>query len=159
MAFLRKNLKTLLPFKTAIGKPPINGWLGRKAFNRTKGKKFGDLVEVLKDEEFMSFCSTIGFVEVTWSMMEQNFDHWVQLIFRKLNGVAIENEPPRTFGNKVKFLRKSFNNIQELQKFKDDAINILDCANSIVDIRHNLTHAVINSMKSDNGRYLLKNSS
>jgi hypothetical protein len=157
MNSIRQNIKTLLQLKKAIGRPPINGWLGRKAFNRTKGRKFGDLAILLDDDEFRSFCSAIGWVEVNWALMEQNFDRWIQVIFRKLNGASIESEPPKAFKKKAAFLRKAFNTIPRLSTYKDEALVILSRATKLSTTRNDLTHAVITSMKPVNGKYELEN--
>ena len=157
MKFNRQNIKTLLPLKKTIGRPSVNGWLGRKAFNRTKGRKFGDLAILLDDDEFRSFCSAIGWVEVNWALMEQNFDRWIQVIFRKLNGASIESEPPKAFNKKAVFLRKAFNTIPQLSTYKGEVLAILNGATKLSTTRNDLTHAVITSMKPVNGKYELKN--
>ena len=157
MKFNRQNIRTLSPLKKIIGRPSVNGWLGRKAFNRTKGRKFGDLAILLDDDEFRAFCSVIGFVEVNWALMEQNFDRWIQVIFRKLNGAFIEKVPPNAFKKKAVFLRKAFNEIPQLSTFKGEVMAILDRAIKLSTIRNDLTHAVITNMKPVKGIYELQN--
>ena len=157
MKFNRQNIKILSPLKKIIGRPSVNGWLGRKAFNRTKGRKFGDLAMLLDDDEFRAFCSAIGWVEVNWALMEQNFDRWIQVIFRKLNGTSIEKQPPKAFIKKTVFLRKAFNEIPQLSTYKGEAIAILDRAIKLSTTRNDLTHAVITNMKPVKGIYELKN--
>jgi hypothetical protein len=140
-----------------IGRPPVNGWLGRKAFNKFKGRKFADLVELLDDNQFRSFCSAIGYVEVTWAMMENNLDYWIQIIYKKLNGSSLNSRVPTAFGQKVKFLRKAFTGIGQLAAFRDEALDILERASKLSQMRNDLTHSVITSMKSVGGIYHMSN--
>ena len=40
------------PLNKAIGRPAVFTWTGNKAFNRTKSKKFEQMVVILDDRKF-----------------------------------------------------------------------------------------------------------
>ncbi len=157
MKHVRQSRKALLPLKRLIGRPQVHSWTGNKAFNRTKGAKFGDLAKILDDDEFRAFCSAIGFVEVNWAMMEQQLDQWVRLIFDRLGGHSIEKEIPRAYGRKAKFLREAFDGISALSPFRTEGTSILDRADVLAETRNDMTHAVITHMKPKNGKYEMVN--
>jgi hypothetical protein len=157
MKHIRQNRKAVTPLRKLIGRPAVYTWTGNKAFNRSKGAKFGDLARILDDDEFRAFLTAIGWVEINWAIMEQNLDRWTQLIFRWLDGASIESEVPKSFWRKSKFLRQSFNSIPLLLPFKERGIDILSRADKLAGTGNDLTHAVITSMVSKDGKYEMKN--
>jgi hypothetical protein len=159
MKHVRQNRKAIEPIKKLI-RPPIYTWTGNKAFNRDKRKRFDRLSHMLRDDEFLHFCAAIGWVEVNWSMMESQFDRWCQIAFitlewRGTNGK--EKVIPRPYGQKVRFLRGAFTNSPALAKHGVDGIALLDRADALADMRHDLTHGVITHMEARDGKYLLEN--
>jgi hypothetical protein len=157
MKNIRQNRNALAPLRRLIGRPAIYTWTGNSAFNRGKGKRFNLLANILRDDEFQSFCAAIGFIEVNWALMEAQLDHWTQLSFVQLGGRDIENEMPKSFSRKSTFLRKSFERIPALSAFKDRGIDVLDRADTLSVTRNDLTHAVITSLESVDGKFEMMN--
>lgn len=125
-----------------IGKPQPWTWTGTKTFNRTKGKRFRDLVLHLDGDQFKAFCSAIGFVEVNWAFFESQMDRWVQIAFVVLKFRPSGREAPTSFGRKSTYLRQAFK-VPALSKYKTAALDIFDRADKLSETRHDLTHAVI----------------
>jgi hypothetical protein len=115
---------------------------------------------MLRDDEFLHFCASIGWVEVNWSLMESQLDRWCQvmyLIFKWRGKDGKEKEIPRPYGRKVRFLRGGFAKIPALKKYSADGVSVLDRADTLSDTRHDLTHGVITSIESKDGKYFLEN--
>lgn len=157
MDLVRRNRRALAPIERSIKRPFPYGWTGNKAFNRTKGKKYKNLAQILRDDEFESFCSAIGFIEVTWAFMESQLDHWAQLTFRNLGGNKIEKKLPLGFERKSDYLIRVFKTIPLLAPFRADAVDVLDGARQLAGTRNDLTHAVVTSLESTGGKFELIN--
>ena len=157
MRHVRQSRKVLLPLARLIGRPGVYQWTGNKAFKRTKGKKFSELARILDDDEFRSFCSVIGFVEINWAMLEQNLDQWMQMVFLRAGGDAITDQLPTGFAAKSKYLTRCFKRILLLARFREDALDVLDRADKLARTRNELTHAVITDMKSSGGKFRMRN--
>ena len=114
-------------------------------------------IEPVKDsiatEDFQALCTAIGFVEVNWALFEQSLDHMVITIHRDLGGATFVNELPRSYSNKVKFLRKAFSRIPSLQSLKDNAKQVLEKSKELSKHRHDLTHGVVTHTELKDGRY------
>ena len=159
MKHVRQNRKAIEPLKKII-RPAIYTWTGNKAFNRDKRKRFDRLSHMLRDDEFLHFCAAIGWVEVNWSLMEAQLDRWCQVMFITLKWRGTdgkEKEMPRQYSRKVRFLRGGFTKISAMKKHGLDGISILDKADALAETRHDLTHGVITSIESKDGKYLLEN--
>lgn len=159
MKHVRQNLKAIEPIKKLI-RPALYTWTGNKAFNRDKGKRFERLSHILRDDEFLHFCAAIGWVEVNWSLMESQLDRWSQVLFivHKWRGKdGKEKEIPRGYARKVRYLRGGFNRLPALKAFKDDCIDVLERADDLSETRHDLTHGVITSIESKDGKFFLEN--
>ena len=115
------------------------------------------MVTILRADEFESFCSAIGFIEVTWAFLEAQLDRWAQLFFIRLDGKKIERLMPHGFAKKSAFLRKCFNKLPILSPYKDRGLEILDQADIISIKRNDYTHAVVESLKSVNGNFSMIN--
>src|ERR1700730_11205991 len=146
MKHIRQSRKVLHPIRNVIGKPQPWSWTGTKAFNRTKGKRFRDLVLHLDGDQFRAFCTVIGFVEVNWAFFESQMDRWVQIAFVKLKFRFNGKEAPAGFGRKSTYLRQAFK-LPALSKYKETAIDLLDKADVLSETRHDLTHAVITGVE------------
>lgn len=159
MKHVRQNRKAAEPIKKAMGRPAIYTWAGNAAFKR-KRKQFDKLSLMLRDDEFLHFCSAIGWVEVNWALYEAQLTHWCQIMFvtlrwRGKNGRA--KDMPRPYSQKSRFLREGFLNIAAMGFFKDEGLGILDRGDALADIRNDLTHAVITHMEAKDGRFIMEN--
>jgi hypothetical protein len=157
--YVRQNRKAIEPLKKLI-RPAIYTWTGNKAFNRGKRKRFDRLSHILRDDEFLHFCASIGWVEVNWAMMESQLDRWCQVMFIKFKWRGKdgkEKDIPRGYARKVRFLRGGFARIPAFAKFRADGVDVLDRADALAEARHNLTHGVITSIEAKDGKYFLEN--
>jgi hypothetical protein len=147
MKHVRQSRKVLHPIRHLIGSPQPWTWTGTKRFNSTKGKKFRELALHLDGDQFRSFCSAIGFVEVNWAFFESQMDRWVQVAFVTLKFRFNGKEAPTSFNRKSTYLRQAFARLPALSKHKRTAIEMLDKADQLSVTRHDLTHAVITAVE------------
>lgn len=156
---VRRDRKAIEPIKKLV-RPAIYEWTGNKAFNRFKGERFKRLTLILRDDEFLGFCSAIGFVEVNWAFIEQQITHWCQLqfvTFKWRGKDGKDRDCPKPYSRKVRFLRGGFAKIPAMSSYSQEGIALLDRADELSETRHDLTHAVITHMESKNGKYMMEN--
>jgi hypothetical protein len=109
-------------------------------FKRIKRQRLQDFAMLVRDNDLQAFCTAIGWIEINWAMVEQQFDRWMQVIFLRLGGKALEKHVPRGFSGKVRFLRRAFNTINLLAPFRDRALSIIQRTDDYSNMRHNLNH-------------------
>lgn len=154
---IREQRRALLPIRHIIGKPQPFTWTGHLKFKRERAEQFVLLSQILRSNEFESWCAVVGFIESNWAVMEQQLTWITKLVFSQLGGNSIENEAPVTsFSRRSTFLRKAFNQIGDLAPYRDDALSILGRADDLAETRNDLTHAVITHLESKRGRYELQ---
>ncbi len=157
MRHIRQQRKILAPLKKVIGKPGVFTPTGNKAFKRTRKKKFEALVNVLRDDEFQSFCAAIGFIEINWALFESQLDNWVQIFYNNLGGKKIAKKMPVSFANKIDFARKCASSEPKLIMFRARISTILDIAEVIAVTRHDVTHSVVENIEPIDGGFSMVN--
>lgn len=72
----------------------------------------------------------------------------VFLIFHKFGGktIAHKQEIPRSLDNKLKYLRKAFNNIDILGPLNELSLPIIECISILSKKRHTLIHGVLTNI-------------
>ena len=158
LTFIKRNRRAIALLKDPP-RPAVHTWVAHKVFNRTKGKRYADLVMILRDDKFEAFCSAIGWVEVNWALYENQLTHWCQLMWVTLNwhgrGRSEEIRIPRAYSRKERYLRAAFKALPQVAQFKDDAIEILDRTRVLAEVRDDLTHGVITHMEPIHGKFFL----
>jgi hypothetical protein len=111
----------------------------------------GDFQPIEEPNTLKGLWFAIGYVAQNWAMMEQNFDMWVAMIYHDMFGrQKINKQIPRSFSYKIKFLRRSFNQLPPLRPFANEAIPLLMEALSLAQARNDLIHGVITTMEPVN---------
>jgi hypothetical protein len=158
LTFIKRNRKAIALLKNPP-RPAVHTWAAHKVFNRIKGEKYADLVMILRDDKFQTFCSAIGWVEVNWALYENQLTHWCQIMWVTLNwhghGRSKEDKIPRAYSRKERYLRAAFGTVPQVAQFKDDAIAIFDRAKELAEVRDDLTHGVITHMEPIDGKFYL----
>ena len=141
-------------------RPALHTWAASRVFNRTKGKKYGQLVSILQPVNLFSFCASIGWVEVNWALYESQLVNWCQIMFVTFgwrgSGRASEKEFPKPYSRKVRYLRSGFEGLPEFHPFKEKGLALLERAATLSNIRDDLTHGVITSLEPKDGKFFLE---
>lgn len=82
-------------------------------------------------------------IVVQWVFVETALDYWCAIAFQDCGGDAIEAELPRQFKRKVRFLRKAFRQLPQLDRFQGEALPFIEAAVRISNIRHYVTHGAL----------------
>jgi hypothetical protein len=158
MKHVRQNLAAIKLLRD-VPQPRIHAWTGNLAFNRSKGKRFEYLANMLRDNEFESFCSAVGFIATNFALYEGQLLNWCQVMFVTLKwrgeGRSEEGAIPRPFSRKVRYLRSGFNKIPALKDYREEGNSLLDRGVKISPTRDDLVHSVITSIKSNHGKFEL----
>jgi hypothetical protein len=124
-------------------------------FKRIRRQRLQDLAMLLRANDLQAFCTAIGWIEINWAMVEQQFDRWMQVIFHRLGGNALEKRVPRNFSEKVRFLRRAFTDITLLAPFRDKGLSIIKRTDEYSNMRHNLMHAVVAHVEPIGGKFTM----
>ncbi|CAM9919129.1 unnamed protein product, partial [Phaeothamnion confervicola] len=87
----------------------------------------------------------IGALILNWALIESVLEKWVATIYHCADGKSIDAEIPRMYSPKVKFLRRCFNRLNALESFKPKAIEYLDEADRLAEIKSIVTHGAVSS--------------
>jgi hypothetical protein len=106
------------------------------------------------EDDFLGLCMALGYIGQNWAMIEQNFDMWIAMIYHSLGGrQRVDPSLPISFSRKVRFLRRSFNQIAALKPFAAEAIPLIDQAKRLSKTRNDLAHGVLMAMKPVDGKW------
>jgi len=88
------------------------------------------------------YLMALGRLAIEWASLEQFIDGLCVVAFNQLGGRQQLNEPlPRSFGRKVRFLRKAFTKLAALSRWKKEALALLTSLPVLSAQRHRLIHA------------------
>lgn len=105
-------------------------------------------------DDMKTFCMEIGLVAQWWAMTEQAFDTWVAMIYHRLGGrTEVDPNIYQNFKRKVRFLKKSFRQLETLKGFSDDATPLLNKALTLCGKRNDLIHGILTELKPIDGKW------
>lgn len=152
---IRQQRKALLSAKKLSPRRPVFRWTGQKAYLRLiKHKRFSLIRQILSaTDEYSELLLSIGFTEVKWAQIELTLDAWIMTIYHRVGGRGHTKEIPISLSNKLKFLRRSFNQAVALASFRERALAVLGSVKELSTTRHDLTHGIAMTTRLVNGVY------
>lgn len=92
------------------------------------------------NDDLTDYWTALGFSTAVWSALELILDTDVQLIRKHYGGKQIEAEVPRGLKPTITFLRRCFNRLDSLQRFKAPMLELLDNVDRLSNSRHLIVH-------------------
>lgn len=86
------------------------------------------------------FYELIGWVTVSWALLEMSLDLTNETIMLDGGGSIIQKELPASLNRKVSFFRKACQTIPALAEFREEAERIADVILDLKEKRHDLIH-------------------
>jgi hypothetical protein len=104
-----------------------------------------DVGPPISPETLNPLYPAVGSLILQWAMLEQMLEAWVAIIFRSWNIGSRLNEKqiPFQFSNKVRFLRKAFERIPELENYAQEGLSLLDQIEPVGKTRDILVHGAL----------------
>jgi hypothetical protein len=95
------------------------------------------------DENLNKLYHAIGIIVIWWSYIEQWIDMIVAFIYQHNDGkqFAPKEEIPVSFRNKIKFIRKSLQNLSNLSPIAKDGLILMEKAMLLSKRRHDIIHS------------------
>lgn len=103
-----------------------------------------------------AFFAAIGRLAVAWAHIEISLDAMIAIVHDTMNGgELIEPEKPISLQRKLRYLRRAFNRMQELQPFNERFRAIADEVKAASEDRHDIIHGFVVDQTSGTGRALM----
>lgn len=96
-----------------------------------------------------------GLVMIQWGQAEQSLDLCVAMLWQKFDGRKHASRIPMMLKDKIKFSRKCFSDITELKNLERAAVAVLDEFDRLSQLRHDMTHGAVSSLKPIDGDFVL----
>jgi hypothetical protein len=103
------------------------------------------------EEEINALYHMIGFITVTWSLLERGLDRIALTIYRGCEGNMIKPRVPQPLEPKLNYIEDCFNKLEVLTDFQIEGLAIVSKARELKSKRHALIHGAIFSLTSENG--------
>jgi hypothetical protein len=97
----------------------------------------------IPDSAVEPLCAAVGHVVVNWALVEIGIDQWIAAIYRAGGDKRPDWRAPATLDRKIKFLRRCFSRFAGRSPLADEALALLDRAESLRITRHILVHGVL----------------
>lgn len=88
----------------------------------------------------------VGFISISWALVERQMDNIIHLVFDRLGGVPGEKEKPVSLSRKIDYLKKAFKKLPALHAFKYRALDLLKEAKDTGDKRHVFMHGTLSEL-------------
>lgn len=107
------------------------------------------------DDTLKSFYLASGMIVVDWAQVEQMLDVIVNLIYIDLGGktVAKQQRIPRMLKEKIKFLKRCFAELTDLEQCRKEGETLLNNFNNLSERRHGLIHGALSDFDLTDGRF------
>lgn len=89
------------------------------------------------------FVYRVGWVAVSWAMVEYGLDSCVRDIFLHHNGEVLGDRRPASLNPKIAYLRRAFNQIPTLAGCAKIGHALLDEVNDLKHQRHDVMHGIV----------------
>lgn len=107
-----------------------------------------------KEEETNTLYQIIGFMTVTWSLLERGLDKIALTIYKGCEGHTIKRNVPQPLKDKLKYIEDSFNKLPVLSAFQKEGLEIVKRTRDLSTKRHTLIHGTISSLYPENNTYV-----
>lgn len=101
------------------------------------------------------FVYRVGWVAVSWAMVEYGLDSAIREIYQIHDGASVETRIPVSLNPKIAFLRKAFNQVGGLAGCAVHGHALLDEVNALKHQRHDIMHGII-AGPGDEGYQLMR---
>ncbi len=106
------------------------------------------------EEEINALYQIIGFMTVTWSLLERGLDKIALTIYKGCEGHTIKRKVPQALKDKLEYIENSFNKLQVLSDFQKEGLAIVNKTRELKEKRHTLIHGAISSLYPENNSYI-----
>lgn len=115
--------------------------------------KIDSVVQTPIDEEtWTSLYPAVGSLVLNWAHLESVLEKWVATIYHYADGKSIDVRIRRAYLEKVKYLRKCFDRLNVLEPNKSAAIEYLNEADRLSNIRFIVTHGAVSNFYPSTSR-------
>jgi hypothetical protein len=97
-----------------------------------------------------------GELIINWSVLDYQLVLIVAALYQNDRGKSLEDQLPREFGRRVRFLRKCISRFPQLQPFATDMRNMLTAAKELVIVRDTLVHGAVSGYDERDKYYSFK---
>jgi hypothetical protein len=99
----------------------------------------------LSQKHFDDLYYAVGFITVHWAFVEKVMDDCITIIYHNYEGKTFFTDPiPKTqLTNKIILLKKYFNKLPKLIKYKDIGLKLINTIKDLSSNRHWFIHGVI----------------
>ncbi len=107
------------------------------------------MIRNVPQEVVPPLCAAIGELVVNWAMVESAMGFWIAVIYQMAGGKRLEHKIPQPLAQRMRFLRRCFNQISVLEPFADEGRTLLDRLGAIIEIRHMVVHGTVSHYAQD----------
>lgn len=105
-------------------------------------------------EEINALYQIIGFMTVTWSLLERGLDRIALTIYKGCEGHTIKRKVPQSLKEKLKYIEDSFNKLPVLSGYQKEGLAIVEKTRDLSTKRHTLIHGAISNLCPENSTYV-----
>ena len=102
-------------------------------------------------EKWSLFLSQLGMITHVWAIIEISLDFAVAILFRGLEGAALQRKQPKHPEQKFEFLIECYNQLPALAAYKDKGLALIERAQTTATDRYFYAHAVAGNQYSGHG--------
>ncbi len=103
------------------------------------------------EDELRAFFQSVGWVVVTWGIIEQTFDVCVDQLFQH-GGNSIEKSQPFGLKQRIKFSTKCLDRLPRFRPVADSMQNYIDKIATYSEVRHRYIHSAITTYQDASGK-------
>lgn len=117
----------------------------------------GKSIDEMSPEEGipLEFVYRVGWVAVSWAMVEYGLDSAAREVFAHHGGTSIQSSAPASLKAKIQFLRKAFNQLPSLAGCAAHGHALLDEVNDLKHQRNDVMHGIV-AGPGDEGHRLMR---
>jgi len=104
-------------------------------------------------EELNPLFSAVGAIVVQWGQAEQTLDMIVAMIYHSYGGKAVGKRIPQPLNQKLKFVRKCAETINELRSHRQHIEKLAFDFEQLSSRRHELVHGAVASFNDSEGTF------